>query len=274
MKRGFISRQLPAEKGKRRLKQALLTVFGLLWFWFFLPVPTYGVLNIGNGAGMLLFGGAFLLTLYTRQVCGFLKRAWQKKAGRALTCLLGALLLAGFALAGVNLTKIAAGALHAPPEAVENDATVLVLGCKVTKSGAPSQILRRRLEAAADYLQAHPDVTCIVSGGQGDDEPVSEASSMAKWLTDHGVDAGRILIEDASTTTEENLRFSAAIIEERDLPGTLVIVTNEFHQYRAGLIADKLGYAHYAVNGPSPIVLLPTYIAREVFGIVYEALFR
>ena len=255
------------------VRAVLLTLFGAMWTWFFLPVPIYGVLNIGNGAGMLAFGGAFLVTLFWGRVKTKVKKIRETKAGRRVFAAAVALLSAGLLLAGVLFGFVVKGALNAPPED-GTPVTVVVLGCKVQKSGKPSLILSRRLIAALDYLTAHPDANCVVSGGRGDDEPVAEADCMRDWLVSRGVDPARILTENASTSTEENLRFSAALIEENGLPDTLVIVTNEFHQTRAGMIADKLGYTHYAVNGPSPIVLLPTYTVRELFGILYDTLLR
>lgn len=273
MKRAFISRLLPKGRGKRVLTLLLLLLFGASWSWFFLPVPIYGVLNVGNGAGMLLFGGAFLATLFQTRLKVRLKQAWGKKSGKLLLTAFAVCLLSGLTLSGVLVGKIVSAAANTPP-AAEERVTAVLLGCQVREDGQPSLMLYRRLQATKAYLDAHPNVKVILSGGQGDDEPITEAACMKTWLTEAGVDPARLLTEDAATSTYENLRFSAAIVEAQGLPGTLVIITNEFHQFRAAMLAKNLGYDCYAVNGPSPVVLLPTYVLREVFGIVYEALFR
>ena len=246
----------------------LLLLFGAGWMWFFLPVPIYGVLNIGNGAGMLLFGGAFLVTLFRKRVFAYLRRKWEKKSFRAVFSLFLAALLAFLTYAGVMTGKILDAATELPPEGTE--VTVVVLGCKVMTTGRPSLMLSRRLNAALSYLEAHPGTPVIVSGGQGDDEPRAESEAMAEYLTERGTDPALIYEESASFSTKENIVFSKAIMEEKRLPQTVLLVTNEFHQYRAGLLAEEEGLSHYAVSGASPRVLLATYIARELFGIVYE----
>ena len=257
--------------GKTRIGVLLLLLlFGALWTWFFLPVPIYLVLNLGNGAGMLFFGGAFLVTLFRKKAFAFLRRLWEKRPGKLLLSLFLALLLTGLTYSGVMTAKIFAAAEDLPPE--DTPVTVVVLGCKVMTTGRPSLMLSRRLNAALAFLEAHPGTQVIVSGGQGDDEPRPEAEAMAEFLIAAGLDPARVIEEDRSTSTRENVAFSKAIIEERGLPEAVLLVTNEFHQYRAGLLAEAGGIEeHYAVSGASPVVLLPTYVARELFGIVYEA---
>lgn len=81
----------------------------------------------------------------------------------------------------------------------------------------------------------------IVSGGQGDDEPVAEAVAMASYLTARGVPADRVLLEDRSRSTEENLLFSKEIMD-RVRPGArATIVTSDFHVFRTALLARQLG---------------------------------
>ena len=77
-------------------------------------------------------------------------------------------------------------------------ATVVVLGCKVNGRD-PSLMLQRRLEAALPYIKDHPEVPCIVSGGQGNNEEISEAQAMKEWLIQYGVPESQIYLEDRST---------------------------------------------------------------------------
>lgn len=152
----------------------------------------------------------------------------------------------------------------------EPQSTVVVLGCKVNGKN-PSLMLRKRLEAAYRYLEEHPDVPCIVSGGQGPNEGISEAQCMYDYLTEHGIDSSRIYMEDKSTNTDENIRFSQKIIEENKLNETLAIATDGFHELRAAIIAQKNGVETVgAIPANTPFYLLPTYWVREWFAIPVE----
>lgn len=151
----------------------------------------------------------------------------------------------------------------------KQDATVVVLGCAV-RGGGPSLMLRERLIAAQDYLDETPEAVCVVSGGQGADESMSEAQCMYEYLTEHGIAPERIYMEDKSTSTRENIKFSAEIIRQNGLPDKMNIVTNEFHEYRAKRIADKQGIETGSIAGSTAWWLLPTYYVREMAGILYE----
>lgn len=152
------------------------------------------------------------------------------------------------------------------------NATVIVLGCKVYGE-RPSIMLEARLDAALEYLNANPESACIVSGGQGSDELIPEAECMYLYLTSHGIAAERIYQEDKSTTTRENIAFSYEIIKEQGLNASIAIATNEFHEYRAGKIAENFGLEYGAVSGSTVLWLLPTYYARELLAILYEWFF-
>ena len=115
-----------------------------------------------------------------------------------------------------------------------------MLGCQVEREG-PSLMLARRLEAALRYLEAHPDAPVVVSGGYEERAGTSEAAVMAGWLSGRGIDPARIRLEDRSHSTEENLAFSAEIIEREGLPRALAVATDGFHQYRAAIYAEKNG---------------------------------
>lgn len=147
--------------------------------------------------------------------------------------------------------------------------TVIVLGCQV-RGEQPSLMLEERLKAAYDYLCNDPDAVCIVSGGQGSDESISEAECMYRYLVDKGIDSERLYMEDMSTSTRENLLFSLKIIQENGLNTRVAIVTNEFHEYRAGEVAKRLEMDFAAVPAATAWWLLPTFYVRELYGILYE----
>ena len=102
----------------------------------------------------------------------------------------------------------------------------------------PSPVLKYRLDKAVEYLNENPDTVCIVSGGQGSNEPWTEAEGMAQYLQEKGIDTARILTEDQSQTTEQNITNSKMLMKEGASVG---IVTNNFHVFRALQIAKKYG---------------------------------
>lgn len=167
----------------------------------------------------------------------------------------------------ITLGTMAKSALHAPDE--DTDCTVIVLGCQVFPDGHPSLMLRGRIEAAYDYLAAHPNAVCIASGGQSGSEPISEAQCIRDALAARGIDERRILMEDASRSTEENLAFSAALIREQGLSTSVAIASDNFHQCRASVWAERNGLTAYAFGCASPWYLTAGYWAREAAALVY-----
>lgn len=121
---------------------------------------------------------------------------------------------------------------------------MVVLGCQVMPDGEPSILLRDRLDRALDYLEDHPDLTVVVSGGQGDNEPVTEARCMADYLMERGVEEDQLLLEERSHNTDQNLRYSRELLEAEgcDLSQGVVVVSNGFHLTRARMLAERAGY--------------------------------
>lgn len=123
---------------------------------------------------------------------------------------------------------------------------IIVLGAGL-RGETPSVTLQNRLNTAADYLKANPETIAIVSGGQGPDEAISEAQAMKTWLVRLGIPADRIVMEDKSTSTYENLTYSLAIIHSLHTGSpsfaepSLAILSSEYHMHRASLMAEELG---------------------------------
>ena len=90
---------------------------------------------------------------------------------------------------------------------------IIVLGAQVRENG-PSPVLKYRLDKAVEYLEENPDTICIVSGGQGKNEPWSEAEGMAQYLKKQGIGENRIRLEDQSLTTEQNVTNSQKLMEK------------------------------------------------------------
>lgn len=147
---------------------------------------------------------------------------------------------------------------------------LIVLGAQVKADGTPSASLQWRLEAAADYLKQNPNTQAIVCGGQGPNEPTTEAHAMAAALKNMGIAPERIHQENASTSTAQNLAF-ALRFTAKDAP--VGIVTNDFHMYRALRIAQATGYtAAFGISAPSDSLFLPNNLLREFIALVVSGL--
>ena len=148
---------------------------------------------------------------------------------------------------------------------------VIVLGAHVRSTG-PSRALALRLDAALDYAADNPDTIFIVSGGQGSNEPCTEADAMKTYLETHGLSSDRILTEDQSTNTVENLRFSRKLIPQE--VQKVGIVTSNFHVYRSLRLAKQQGFLDpVGISADSGVYFLPNNVLRECFGIVKDRLY-
>ncbi len=234
----------------------------------FMPYLRRRILNTGNTVGMAVSLLVFLYAVFMPKVNAMIAAMWEKKTGKIFLGAIAAFLVIGIIIVIVESAFMISAANKKPPAG----ATVVILGCKVYDSG-PSVMLRSRLDAAFEYLSDNPQSVCVLSGGQGPDEIVSEASCMYEYLMGKGIDPSRLYLESRSTSTRENLQFSKQIVDAEGLNPQLALVTNEFHEYRAFLIADGLGLEHYAVPAATPLWLFPTYYLRELFGIMYEWVF-
>ena len=146
---------------------------------------------------------------------------------------------------------------------------MVVLGAGV-HGDQPSLSLRNRIDAAYDYLTVHPDVTAILSGGQGEGENMTEAQCMFDHLTAMGIDKSRLWMEDKATSTWENLNFSLDLIEEKtgQRPETLGVLSSEYHLFRASLFAEACGVEFVGIPAKTTkISLRINYFMREVAGV-------
>ena len=147
---------------------------------------------------------------------------------------------------------------------------IIVLGAQVKENG-PSVVLKYRLDAAYDYLMANPDTRCIVTGSQGTNEPMTEASGMQAYLVTRGIDSSRIILEEQADNTVQNLVFSRALMDRED--ASAAIVTNNFHLFRALHIAAAHGYGDVqGISAYSTALYLPNNMAREFFGVCKDLL--
>ena len=160
----------------------------------------------------------------------WLKSKWVKA--------LVALILLGMAVFGILLGMV----LHGSRDQVEDDPEIMViLGCQV-KPWGPSVLLQDRINKGAEYLKNHPDVVVVASGGQGPDEHMTEAQAIHDALVAQGIDSDRILQEDKSHNTIQNLRYSMALLEQEgyDIEDDIVVVSNGFHLTRVRMLWNRI----------------------------------
>lgn len=191
---------------------------------------------------------------------------------RVTTIVFTVLLLCGLALFSFTEYHIIQASFGTPEAEAEY---LVVLGAKVRDDG-PSVSLWDRINAAADYLKAHEDTIAIVSGGQGEDEPITEAQCMHDELVKLGIDESRIWMEGKATSTDENMRFSLDLIEEKTgtRPEKLAILSSEYHLYRSSLMAKKLGIEFVGVPAKtSRLSQLVNHAMREVAGVWHFYIF-
>ena len=206
-----------------------------------------------------------------------------------------------FWLCVVVFLSVEAVVFSAGRKAPEGDAEyVIVLGAQV-RGEAPTLVLNARIKAAAEYLTEHPQAIAVASGGKGSGENISEAEAIRRGLVRLGISEERILTEDRSTSTTENLRFSAEVIQRyeqgvsdektgaatgegedgsgvngsliRFVKKKVVLVTNDFHVFRAVKLAKNLGYTQVSGLGAKEFFAVTIqYYVREFFAITKEAL--
>ena len=187
-------------------------------------------------------------------------------------------LLLVLALAGTAFFSILLGlVLGGAHDSIDGSPRVMIiLGCQLHDWG-PSVMLQDRLDKALEYLEDHPDMTVVVAGGQGPEEPTSEAQGMADYLADHGFARENIILETQSHNTNQNLRFSAQRLAEAGLDPTddVVIVSNGFHLTRAKMLAERIGFQGVSVLA-APSSHTPTRLkmyVREPLALVKSFVF-
>lgn len=241
----------------------------------FVLLSLLGALFVAYGFAMAArypAGGFFLVWLALG--AAFLALAWAMRTGRwsrlPTWVRRGVCALAVTAVVGVGglAAYIMSAASAVAPPGLDY---VIVLGAGLRPDGTPSEALRYRLDTALAYLEGNEGTTCVVSGGQGFGEVRTEASSMAEYLCERGVDAGRIVLEERATTTDENIEYSAALIG--DASASVGIVTNDFHLYRALAAARTHGLVDaYGIAAPSNPLYLPQSLLRECAAVIRDAL--
>lgn len=242
------------------LKAAVICVLAAALVW----VNLTAFINAGNIVGTAVIGLALLCVIFSGRFAGLIKRVWGKVIGKIALCVVGGV-IAALAGACVFFSVNMAAYMSEP---VEELRCVLVLGCQV-RGEQPSAMLAGRLDAALPLLRENPGAVCVVSGGQGRGESISEAECMSRYLIGSGIESARIYKEERSTSTDENFRFSAAILSELGISDGIAVVTNEFHQYRAELYAAKNGLEVGHYSSQTQFRLIANYWVRELAALFF-----
>ncbi len=258
---------------KRRDRRPAKISRVVIWFLRIAGVCSlvyYGILvpYLGVSVSFALFWvGLGLLCLGLSWLLGILGKK-SRKAQKRVSAVLAVLIAVSLAVfIGVTGT-IAAGSRAQPAPAADY---MLVLGARVKENG-PSVLLSFRIDKAAEYLAANENTVAILCGGQGANEPMSEARAMYEGLIGRGIDASRLVMEDRSTSTEENIAFAKAFMSGEN--PSVVITTTGYHIYRALQTARSLGLENVTGNPARCAWATPlNYYTREFFAVARDWVF-
>ena len=152
---------------------------------------------------------------------------------------------------------------------------LIILGCGIRKDGTPSPILRGRIDRALAFRERQiagtgKDLIFVTSGGQGPKEVISESASMKQYLLGQGIPEERIIEEDRSTSTFENMKFSKEKIWERDPEAKAAFSTTNYHVFRAGLYARRVRMKAVGMGSKTKWYFWPNAAVREFVGLLTE----
>ncbi len=250
------------DRGRRMNRLSLiLFVLGAASFLYFAVCVSYA----GLSTSFTKVWGLVSIVCVAASV--FLQRLWVH--GYVWPVWIKAIIIAVFSICAVLFifaeSVIVYYSNQSAPQKVEY---VVVLGARVNGTKLTGS-LWRRLKTAEEYLkdEANQNTKVIVSGGQGQGEDISEAQAMRDYLVEHGVEESRIIMEDRSTNTYENIQFSRKIIGNDE--ASVAIVTNGFHIYRATAMAKKQGMTNaHGLSASSDPIMTFSYYIREGFAVI------
>lgn len=241
-----------------------------LSWWTLLIIPEIVMLKLFSNSpiadeGTVLGAGFFTLMIPVSIFWGWFKQKWKSKPGKIVlgtmqgmfaVCVMYAMILSGLMIKAVctrpKVPKV-----------------IVVLGCQVD-GNKPSPMLERRLIKAKEALEKYPEAACILSGGKGSGEWITEAECMKDYLIENGIDESRLILEEDSTSTETNLENSLKLTDEREI----TIITGNYHEFRASVAAKRAGAKKvYAIPADTDLDYLPTAWVREWLGISYMLIF-
>ena len=242
-----------------------LIIGSALLLWCIISAIVVKGLGLGNVTGIIVFAIFVYYMKFLPEVNQKIRELWENRKMRMLTGIVGVGIAIVILLVIIETGCMVSACVKEPAE----NATVVVLGCKVN-GDKPSLSLEERLVEAYDYLIENPNASCIVTGGKGDDENISEAECMYRWLVGKGIEESRIYKEARATSTKENIIYAKEIIEENDLNNDIVIITSDYHTYRAGITARKIGLEYGSSPSRTSIWIFPSFYIRELYAIIAD----
>lgn len=270
----------------------LYSMAGAQWDFLFLSLPFLTIFSLGlcisnivllrregrsfvNTLGLLLAlvltGGFAFLYRINMYMSGSM---YEVMAREAVTNLLA---LVYFYVECMLLGVMAANIYAVRHEPAPDRDFLIVLGCAVRRDGTPTPLLRARLDRALAFREKQmartgKDLVFVTSGGRGADEVISESECMKRYLTEHGIREDRILMEDKSASTFENMKFSREKILKADPEGKgkTAFSTNAYHVFRSGLLAGQAGLQARGMGAGTRWYFWPNAAVREFIGILSE----
>ena len=170
---------------------------------------------------------------------------------------------------------IFADVLAARHEPEKNKDYLIILGCGLKRDGTPTPLLQGRIDRALDFAarqkaETGRELTFVTSGGRGPDEAVSESASMKRYLMEHGVPEERIIEEDRSGDTFENMKFSKEKIWAIDPGATVAFSTTNYHVFRSGLFARRVKMRAVGMGAKTKWYFWPNAAVREFVGLLTQ----
>jgi len=226
----------------------------------------YGQFNLGVLLPFVLGCGLLAVSLSRARLQGWLAGA----ARRRRLWRLGWMVLGCWVLSVAVFWVVLAGGSGRAAVAAAAPEAIVVLGSRAPQ-GHPSATLSARLDTALVQAGRFPQALVLVSGGVDLGEQRSEARAMGDYLRAKGLPAQRIMQEERSTSTEQNLHLSKPLLAARGIAtdAPILIVSSDFHTLRAGWIARKAGYAKaWTVGAPTPLSVRYNAWLREYFAVI------
>lgn len=252
---------------KKGIIRALSTIISFAFILLYIgPVITVGEINIGTLTG---FGIVFLLLNYSimfDRINLLIKNLYHNKAGKIFVRIMSALLCLCIAVGSITFALI----LSNSNRDKEPNQVAIVLGCQVNGYTA-GPFLQGRINTAYEFLSENQNAVAILSGGQGNGENISEAECMRLGLIEKGIEPDRLYIEDKSTSTTENFKNSIKIMEKNNIhTNKVTVITNDFHEYRASMIAKRLGLAVTQYSSKTPWNGYMPFATREIYAVIVQ----
>ena len=255
------------------MKKKLCIIIGIILIMYVAAVNIKSGTKIAFSVPVIMFSVVMILYAVKRkQILSYTnEKAYLKKLIGIIEICFVCFLAAFITIEGIIIAY--------PKHDTSNSDYILVLGAGLKDGYNPSATLRGRLNAAIECVETYGNTSkIVVSGGQGRDEKISEGEAMKKYLIDNGINEERILVENKSTSTDENFDFSKKVIEEDSNKPieevNIKIITNDFHAFRSRFLAKRNDYIN-VTNYSSETVwyLIPISYLREAFAVVKSVVF-